>query len=182
MLAEPALVVEYIAPRLPVRLKVIFQNLAQRPTGNVEGGTRNVALDVPRKPYRCHSDSAYSTDELFESGHETLELRPNVLVHKVACLVEYLAGARDEKARSEPRTRPQRAQHREPCTLREDRSPRSRVAPISATGRSPNTRAMSFAGRDSQSIAFLKTPGSELLYSGVTSRSPLDEAIRSLSF
>ena len=36
-----------------------------------------------------------------------------------------------------------------------------------ATGRPPKTRGMSSAGRDSQSIAFFKTPGIELLYSGV---------------
>ena len=36
------------------------------------------------------------------------------------------------------------------------------------TGRPPKTRLMSAGGRDSQSIAFLKTPGIELLYSGVT--------------
>ena len=45
------------------------------------------------------------------------------------------------------------------------------VAPHSATARPPNTRGMSAGGRDSQSIAFLNGPGSELLYSGVTSSS-----------
>ena len=33
------------------------------------------------------------------------------------------------------------------------------VAPISATGRSPNTLGMSEAGREHQSIAFFTTPG-----------------------
>ena len=54
-------------------------------------------------------------------------------------------------------------------------------APISATGRPPNTRRMSLAGRDSQSIAFLKTPGIELLYSGVTRSRPSAAAIASFS-
>ena len=45
-------------------------------------------------------------------------------------------------------------------------------APITATGRSPNTCAISDAGRDNQSIAFLNTPGMPLLYSGVTSSRP----------
>jgi hypothetical protein len=40
---------------------------------------------------------------------------------------------------------------------------------------------MSFGGRVSQSIAFLNTPGSELLYSGVASTSPSAAAIRSFS-
>ena len=38
---------------------------------------------------------------------------------------------------------------------------------------------MSALGRDSQSIAFLKTPGIELLYSGVTSNSPSAATIAS---
>src|SRR5215468_3485615 len=40
---------------------------------------------------------------------------------------------------------------------------------------------MSADGRLVQSIAFLNTPGSELLYSGVTSRTPGAAAMRSLS-
>ncbi|MNC89721.1 hypothetical protein D3C83_56990 [compost metagenome] len=48
------------------------------------------------------------------------------------------------------------------------------------TGFPPNTRALSSGGRDSQSIAFLNTPGMELLYSGVTSSSP--SAAATLSF
>src|SRR5205807_5735425 len=43
------------------------------------------------------------------------------------------------------------------------------------------TRGMSELGRVSQSMAFLKAPGSELLYSGVTSRRPSAAAMRSLS-
>ena len=43
------------------------------------------------------------------------------------------------------------------------------------------TRATSLAGRESQSMAFLNTPGIELLYSGVTSSTPSAAAIRSLS-
>jgi len=43
---------------------------------------------------------------------------------------------------------------------------------MSANGRPPNTRLMSDDGRDSQSIAFLNTPGMPLLYSGVTSNTP----------
>ena len=54
------------------------------------------------------------------------------------------------------------------------------VAPMIATGLSPNTRAMS-PPRLSQSIAFFITPGIELLYSGVTSSSPSAAAMRSLS-
>jgi|GEM_PF-4208146 len=38
------------------------------------------------------------------------------------------------------------------------------------TGFSPKMRPISFAGRDSQSMAFFRTPGIELLYSGVTIR------------
>ena len=53
---------------------------------------------------------------------------------------------------------------------------------MTATGRPPNTRGMSAAGRVSQSIAFLNTPGSELLYSGVTSSRPSAATTRSLSF
>ena len=49
------------------------------------------------------------------------------------------------------------------------------------TGRPPNTRPMSALGRDSQSIAFLNTPGIELLYSGVTSSSPSAATIASFS-
>jgi hypothetical protein len=47
------------------------------------------------------------------------------------------------------------------------------------TGRPPNTRLMSAGGRDNQSMAFLNTPGIELLYSGVTSRSPSAPTIAS---
>ena len=54
-------------------------------------------------------------------------------------------------------------------------------APINATGLPPNTRGMSVAGRDSQSIAFLNTPGIELLYSGVTSSRPSAAAIASFN-
>jgi hypothetical protein len=39
---------------------------------------------------------------------------------------------------------------------------------------------MSEAGRDSQSMAFYRTPGIELLYSGVTIRTPSAPAMRSL--
>jgi len=52
-------------------------------------------------------------------------------------------------------------------------------APMIATGLPPNARSASFAGLDSQSMAFLNTPGIELLYSGVTSRSPSARAIAS---
>ena len=45
-------------------------------------------------------------------------------------------------------------------------------APMTPTGRPPKTRAISVSGRDNQSIAFLNTPGIELLYSGVTSNKP----------
>ena len=55
------------------------------------------------------------------------------------------------------------------------------VAPRIATALSPKTRGMSRGGRDSQSTAFLRTPGTELLYSGVASRSPSAAAMRSLS-
>ena len=55
------------------------------------------------------------------------------------------------------------------------------VAPMIATGLPPKTLGMSLGGRDSQSIAFLSTPGIELLYSGVTSRRPSAPAIRSFS-
>src|SRR5213594_4088916 len=53
-------------------------------------------------------------------------------------------------------------------------------APMIATGRLPNTRGMSAGGLDSQSIAFLNTPGIELLYSGVASSKP--SAVAMLSF
>ena len=49
------------------------------------------------------------------------------------------------------------------------------------TGRPPKTRRMSALGRDSQSIAFLNTPGIELLYSGVTRSRPSAATIASLS-
>jgi hypothetical protein len=48
---------------------------------------------------------------------------------------------------------------------------------MTATGRLPKTFGMSAAGRDSQSMTFLSTPGMELLYSGVTSSNPSEEAI-----
>src|SRR5215471_5827745 len=51
------------------------------------------------------------------------------------------------------------------------------VAPMTATGRPPNTLGMSTAGLDSQSIAFFSTPGIELLYSGVTIKRPSASAI-----
>jgi hypothetical protein len=44
--------------------------------------------------------------------------------------------------------------------------------PIRANGRPPNTRLTSAGGRPSQSIAFLKTPGRLLWYSGVASSTP----------
>ena len=46
-------------------------------------------------------------------------------------------------------------------------------APIRAKGLLPNTRLMSSAGRESQSMAFLKTPGMPLLYSGVAEQHAL---------
>ncbi len=52
------------------------------------------------------------------------------------------------------------------------------VAPISPTGRSPKIRVRSFGGRVNQSNAFLKTPGIELLFSGVTIKRPSADAIR----
>ena len=55
-------------------------------------------------------------------------------------------------------------------------------APMTATGRLPNTRGISAVGRDNQSIAFLNTPGIPLLYSGVTSNRPSAATTRSLSF
>jgi hypothetical protein len=55
-------------------------------------------------------------------------------------------------------------------------------APMTPTGRPRKTRAMSESGRESQSIAFLNTPGNELLYSGVTSSKPSVATMRSLSF
>lgn len=54
-------------------------------------------------------------------------------------------------------------------------------APITATGRPPNTRPMSLAGREAQSMAFLNTPGMPLLYSGVTSSSPSAPVIAALN-
>src|SRR6185369_16937474 len=54
-------------------------------------------------------------------------------------------------------------------------------APTSATRLPAKTRAASAGGRDSQSIAFLKTPGTELLYSGVASSRPSAAAIASFS-
>ena len=54
-------------------------------------------------------------------------------------------------------------------------------APISPTGLSPNTRLMSLPGRDSQSIAFLNTPGMPLLYSGVASNNPSAVTMASFS-
>src|SRR6185369_12798835 len=46
-----------------------------------------------------------------------------------------------------------------------------------ATGFPPNTAFASDGGRESQSTAFLKTPGIELLYSGVDRINPLESAI-----
>src|SRR3954465_13639528 len=54
-------------------------------------------------------------------------------------------------------------------------------APIRPTGRSRNTRGTSAGGRVIQSIAFLKTPGIELLYSGVTRSSASAAATFSFS-
>ena len=48
---------------------------------------------------------------------------------------------------------------------------------MTATGRPPNTFWMSSGGLDSQSIAFFRTPGIELLYSGVTIKRPSVAAI-----
>jgi Adenylate and Guanylate cyclase catalytic domain len=45
-------------------------------------------------------------------------------------------------------------------------------APMSATGLPPKMAWMSAGGLDNQSIAFLNTPGIELLYSGVARSSP----------
>ena len=45
-------------------------------------------------------------------------------------------------------------------------------APSNATGRPPNSEGIPLAGRDSQSMAFLNTPGMPLLYSGVNSSTP----------
>ena len=53
--------------------------------------------------------------------------------------------------------------------------PRPGVAAITPTGRSPKTLAMSDAGRESQSIAFLNTAGSEPLTSRCE-RSPRAQA------
>ena len=49
------------------------------------------------------------------------------------------------------------------------------------TARPLNTRGMSAGGRVSQSMAFLKVPGIELLYSGVTRSSASAAAMRSFS-
>jgi hypothetical protein len=57
--------------------------------------------------------------------------------------------------------------------------PRPGVAPIKATGRLPKTRGMLAGGRVSQSIASLKIPGIDFLYSGVTRSRPSARAIRS---
>jgi hypothetical protein len=46
------------------------------------------------------------------------------------------------------------------------------VMPITATGLPPNTFWISSDGLESQSIAFFRTPGMELLYSGVTIKRP----------
>ena len=46
-------------------------------------------------------------------------------------------------------------------------------APMSATSLPPKIRWMSAAGLDNQSIAFLNTPGIELLYSGVARSRPI---------
>src|SRR5262245_33871071 len=53
-----------------------------------------------------------------------------------------------------------------------DRANPPGVAPMTPTGRLPNTCGMSDTGRDNQSMAFLNTPGTPLLYSGVASNKP----------
>ena len=54
-------------------------------------------------------------------------------------------------------------------------------APAMATRLPPKTRGTSFAGRVHQSIAFFATPGTLLLYSGVTRSKASADAIASFS-
>ena len=73
---------------------------------------------------------------------------------------------------AEPRGFTKRPLDWKPCCLRERSTPLPGVAPMTATGRPPNAFWMSSAGLDTESNAFFRTPGIELLYSGVTIKRP----------
>jgi hypothetical protein len=55
VLPEPALVVKYVPARPFVQTKVAIEHLADRRPGNLERGTRQVALDVLREPDGGHN-------------------------------------------------------------------------------------------------------------------------------
>src|SRR5687768_1184080 len=120
-------------------------------------------------------------DERGEPGHEYSEALAEAVIHKTSLAVEHLRGARHVQASTEPGRCPRvrSTGSHAACDCSVPNGPGD--APISATGLPPNTRLMSACGRVSQSMAFLNTPGIELLYSGVTSSRPSAPATRSFN-
>ena len=54
MMPKSALVVEHISTRLLIHSKIVIKDLAGRAPGSLACGTRNVPLDVSRKPDGRH--------------------------------------------------------------------------------------------------------------------------------
>ena len=80
------------------------------------------------------------------------------------------------ESESHPRVKEIIVKGQDACTISVPKLPG--VAPISPIGIFPNIRLRSSGGRKSQSIAILKTPGIELLFSGVTINKPSAATIR----
>ena len=109
-------------------------------------------------------------DKLREVFDERLELRTRRFVSEVARGVEDGRGPRHHQPFTRIVARAERVEHRQPCVLREDRAEAAGRGAEDGDGLVCKHAPMSLEGRLSQSMAFLKTPGIELLYSGVTSR------------
>jgi len=108
-----------------------------------------------------------------EAPQKVAQLGSYRFVDQFARVVEDMTGARHHQSPAEPRACAQSSECGEARRLAPSLVPKGPgEAPITATGRLPNTLGMSAEGRDIQSMAFLNTPGIPLLNSGVTSSKP----------
>jgi len=112
--------------------------------------------------------------------HEVADQCTDPFVDELAGVVEDLARSETHHLGPEPWPHPEVRSTGSHAVWDRIVPNRPGLAPITATGRLPNTFGISPGGRDIQSIAFLSTPGIELLYSGVTSNRPSARASRCL--
>src|SRR5439155_19487065 len=82
MLTEPALIVEHVAARLRVHAEIAIEHVPYRLPGHLARGTRNVALNVLRKPHGWHgvqSEKELAFHKLFQTVERRVPPRRNPL-------------------------------------------------------------------------------------------------------